>query len=188
MSATIPESMRLDDLLKATGYDCPVDLQGKTFDQATEGGGADLEDDKTVSITENGVVEITPSAGKDGMKKVTATVNVSGGGGGSATAYAWKVTYDEGGTQKTYYYYTTFAKAPADKDAWENEKILYVNLDTNLSFLGDIEVITGFHIAGADPSDADYQKDSDTQFTVIWGVDDTSVFTRDDTKDFTLWG
>lgn len=38
MSATIPESMRLDDLLKATGYDCPVDLQGKTFDQATEGG------------------------------------------------------------------------------------------------------------------------------------------------------
>ena len=84
MSATIPESMRLDDLLKATGYDCPVDLQGKTFDQATEGGGsADLEDNKTVSITENGVVEITPSAGKDGMKKVTATVNVSGEGGDS---------------------------------------------------------------------------------------------------------
>lgn len=89
MSATIPESMRLDDLLKATGYDCPVDLQGKTFDQATEGGGgADLEDNKTVSITENGVVEITPSAGKDGMKKVTATVNVSGGGS-DTTYYAW---------------------------------------------------------------------------------------------------
>lgn len=79
MSATIPESMRLDDLLKATGYDCPQSLQGKTFDQATEGGGAELEDNKTVSITENGVVEITPSEGKDGMKKVTATVNVSGG-------------------------------------------------------------------------------------------------------------
>ena len=42
MSATIPESMRLDDLLKATGYNCPVDLQGKTFDQATEGGGGDV--------------------------------------------------------------------------------------------------------------------------------------------------
>lgn len=40
MSATIPESMRLDDLLKATGYDCPAELQGKTFDQATEGGGS----------------------------------------------------------------------------------------------------------------------------------------------------
>lgn len=87
MSATIPESMRLDDLLKATGYDCPQSLQGKTFDQATEGG-AELEDNKTVSITENGVVEITPSEGKDGMKKVTATVNVSGGGS-DTTYYAW---------------------------------------------------------------------------------------------------
>lgn len=44
------------------------------------GGGADLEDNKQVSITENGTVEITPSTGKDGMKKVTANVNVSGGG------------------------------------------------------------------------------------------------------------
>ena len=40
------------------------------------GGGADLEDNKEISITENGTVEITPTSGKDGMKKVTATVNV----------------------------------------------------------------------------------------------------------------
>lgn len=46
-----------------------------------------LEDNKEVSITSNGEVEITPSTGKDGMKKVTATVNVSGGG--SNTLYAW---------------------------------------------------------------------------------------------------
>lgn len=46
-----------------------------------------LEDNKEVSITENGEIEITPSTGKDGMKKVTATVNVSGGG--SNTLYAW---------------------------------------------------------------------------------------------------
>ena len=46
------------------------------------GGGADLEDNKKISITENGTVEITPTEGKDGMKKVTATVNVSSGGGG----------------------------------------------------------------------------------------------------------
>lgn len=51
------------------------------------GGGADLEDNKEVSITENGTVEITPSAGKDGMKKVTATVNVSGGGGATKLYY-----------------------------------------------------------------------------------------------------
>ena len=78
MSATIPENMQLDDLLKATGYDCPEALQGKTFNQATEGGGggAVLENNKEVTITENGTTIITPSAGKDGMKKVTATVNV----------------------------------------------------------------------------------------------------------------
>lgn len=82
MSANIPENMRLDDLLKATGYNCPEELQGKTFDEAVSGGGgASLEDDKEVEVTENGTVEITPSEGYDGMKKVTATVNVSGGGG-----------------------------------------------------------------------------------------------------------
>ena len=78
MSARIPDTMLLSDLLKATGYDCPEALQGKTFEQATEGGGggAVLEDNKEVTITENGTTIITPSVGKDGMKKVTATVNV----------------------------------------------------------------------------------------------------------------
>lgn len=32
--------------------------------------------EKTATITENGTTEITPSAGKDGISKVTATVNV----------------------------------------------------------------------------------------------------------------
>ena len=40
------------------------------------GGGADLEDNHKIKITENGKIEITPTSGKDGMKKVTATVNV----------------------------------------------------------------------------------------------------------------
>lgn len=35
-----------------------------------------VEQEKTVTITENGTVEITPSTGKDSMKKVSATVNV----------------------------------------------------------------------------------------------------------------
>ena len=52
------------------------------------GGGADLENNKQVSITENGTVEIIPSAGKDGMKKVTATVNVTQAG--EVTLYAWQ--------------------------------------------------------------------------------------------------
>lgn len=77
MSAQIPSTMLLSDLLKPTGYNCPDDLQGKTFEEATSGGPeVILEDNKTATITENGTVEITPSTGKDGMKKVTATVNV----------------------------------------------------------------------------------------------------------------
>lgn len=40
------------------------------------GSGADLEDNKEVTITENGTTIVTPTAGKDGMKEVTATVNV----------------------------------------------------------------------------------------------------------------
>lgn len=31
MSARIPDSMLLSDLLKATGYDCPSELQGAYF-------------------------------------------------------------------------------------------------------------------------------------------------------------
>ena len=49
------------------------------------GGSANLEDNKEIEITKNGTVEIIPTAGKDGMKKVTANINVptSGGSGGS---------------------------------------------------------------------------------------------------------
>lgn len=81
MSAQIPSTMPLSDLLKSTGYDCPESLQGKTFTEATSGGGnISLEDNKEVSILANGIIEITPTDGKDGMKKVTANVNVGGSG------------------------------------------------------------------------------------------------------------
>ena len=39
MSATIPNNKQLDDLLKSTGFDCPENLKGKTFSEATSGGG-----------------------------------------------------------------------------------------------------------------------------------------------------
>ena len=78
MSATIPENMLLSYLLKSTGYDCPDSLKDKTFDESTSGSSeVVLENNKEVTITENGTVEITPSGGKDAMKKVTATVNVA---------------------------------------------------------------------------------------------------------------
>lgn len=79
MSATIPNRMLLSDLLKTTGYDCPDDLQGKTFNQAISGGGgeADLEANHASSVNVEEYtqpIEITPAEGKDGMEKVTLTL------------------------------------------------------------------------------------------------------------------
>lgn len=126
MSATIPETMLLSDLLKATGYDCPVSMQGKTFAQSTSGGSevptlvdltatenkvytpdegkaygkvtvnvptgeADIEANKAATIDVSSYtepVEITPTAGKDGMAKATVTLtNIPSGG--SITYRAW---------------------------------------------------------------------------------------------------
>lgn len=77
MSATIPNGMLLSDLLKATGYDCPETLQGKTFKQATAGAGIDLESNKAVSVnasTYAQAIEITPSDTYEAMEKVTLTL------------------------------------------------------------------------------------------------------------------
>ena len=73
MSAQIPSTMLLSDLLKSTGYDCPTDLLGKTFDEATTG---DSEvQTKSATITTNGSVEIKPDTGKL-LSKVTVTTAV----------------------------------------------------------------------------------------------------------------
>ena len=85
MSARIPDTALLSDLLKPTGYDCPERLQGKTFEESTTGeGNISIEANKEITISENGTVVVNPSEGKDVMEKVTVNVNVpsSGGGGG----------------------------------------------------------------------------------------------------------
>lgn len=89
MSARIPDTALLSDLLKPTGYDCPERLQGKTFEESTTGGGnISLEANKEVTISVNGTTVINPSVGKDAMEKVTVNVNVpSSGGGGGAFRY-----------------------------------------------------------------------------------------------------
>lgn len=46
MSAKIPNTMLLSDLLKATGYDCPDELVGKTVAEIVAG-----NTDETVSET-----------------------------------------------------------------------------------------------------------------------------------------
>ena len=77
MSAKIPNSMLLSDLLKATGYDCPDNLQGKTFKQATAGAGIDLEANKAVTLNAGEytqAIEIEPSDTYEAMEKVTLTL------------------------------------------------------------------------------------------------------------------
>ena len=78
MSATIPETMLLSDLLKSTGYDCPEAAVGKTVSEIVSGGGdVELEDNKaaTISVANyTAPVEVIPTSGKDGMKKATITL------------------------------------------------------------------------------------------------------------------
>ena len=59
--------------------DCDHDVKAIAITEGEVPSGADLENNHEVTIIENGEIEITPATGKDGMKKVTATVNVSGG-------------------------------------------------------------------------------------------------------------
>lgn len=78
MSAEIPSSMPLSDLLKPTGYNCPSELQGKTFDEATSGSDTKISTntDKTIDVsayTEPVVVE--PAEGYDATKKATITLD-----------------------------------------------------------------------------------------------------------------
>lgn len=39
MSAIISSDVQMKEILKATGFDCPTELEGKTFNEATSGGG-----------------------------------------------------------------------------------------------------------------------------------------------------
>lgn len=92
MSATIPDTKLVSELLKPTGYICPENLEGKTFEEATSGGGdVELEDNKSAAINVTAYtapVVVNPTEGKDAMKKVTVTLtNIPVPG---ATLRAWK--------------------------------------------------------------------------------------------------
>lgn len=64
MSATIGSNVQMKEILKATGYDCPEGMLGKTFSEATSGsgGGGSGITVEPITITQNGTT--TAPSGK----------------------------------------------------------------------------------------------------------------------------
>lgn len=76
--------------------DCDHDVKDISITEGEVPSGADLENNKAATIdasTYTSPVEVTPSEGKDGMKKVTVTLsNIPSGG--VSTLYCWGNGYD----------------------------------------------------------------------------------------------
>ena len=62
MSAIIGNNVQMKEILKATGYDCPAGLEGKTFNEAVSGGGGSGITVEPITITQNGTT--TAPSGK----------------------------------------------------------------------------------------------------------------------------
>jgi len=143
-------------------------------DIKTNGVVAELETNKEVSIDVSQYstpVEITPSSGKDGMKKTTVTLtNISSGGGGSTTYYCWDNSLDSN------YMYLPFSVAP--NEAPSNETTVIEPFPAG----GKYYIKKGTLAA---PEGAVYTKISDNEFKYQIG-NTLSIFTRDSTKDFTF--
>lgn len=176
-------------------------------DIKTNGVVAELEANKEVSIDVSNYsepVEITPSSGKDGMKKATVTLsNIPSGGitveplsvtangtytapagkayspvtvnvpssGGSATAYGWNVVSSESSSL----YYLSVDIAPADMTKARNMKRFSVMSQDQIT------------VSSLPPLDT-YTRISDTEFEFYMEGGSVVTYTRDPTKDFTLWG
>ena len=73
--------------------DCDYDVKEVAIKAGEIPSGADLEDNKTATIdvsTYTEPVEVTPTAGKDGMKKATVTLSNIPSGGGALVYRAYK--------------------------------------------------------------------------------------------------
>ena len=77
MSAIISNDVQMKEILKATGFDCPEGMLGKTFEQATSGsggGGATITKElnaKEIRTSVESRQAITPPEGYDGFSEIT---------------------------------------------------------------------------------------------------------------------
>ena len=103
------------------------------------------------------------------------TVDENPGGGGGGTAYAWQVV-DSRYPEQTDYSYLSANVSPADKDEALTTKSIFGDL-----YAGNVNIDNLIHI---------YTRTSDTEFAItvtVGGTTITKTFTRNSTKDFTLW-
>lgn len=165
MSAQIPETKTLKDLLKPTGFDCPEELQDKTFAEATSGGGGGSSEItiEPITITQNGTTT-APS----GKAYSPITVNVPASGSGSVTLYAW---YSE---EDRTYVHMNIEVSPKDLADANNTKML--EYDTTERAL----VVKSFQGSA-------YTRVSDTEFNIT-RTDGVATFERDSGQDLVLWG
>jgi hypothetical protein len=160
--------------------DCDYDVKKVTIKAGEIPSGADLENNKTATIdvsTYTEPVEITPTAGKDGMAKATVTLsNIPSGGG--ATGYGWSDN-----VQNRYWWFS-FGASPTNKTAFENSKKLdFIATGSKVENVF-VNSCADFFGVGASYTLTEV---SYFQFIVTYEGQDIT-FTRDPTKDFTLWG
>ena len=164
MSAQIPETKTLKDLLKPTGFDCPEELQDKTFAEATSGGGGGSGITiEPITITQNGTTT-APS----GKAYSPITVNVPASGSGSVTLYAW---YSE--ADRTYVH-MNIAVSPKDSADVNNVKMLDYSTTERANVVKSLNGST-------------YTRVSDTEFNIT-RTDGVATFERDSGQDLVLWG
>lgn len=155
--------------------DCDYDVKEVAIKAGEIPSGADLENNKTATIdvsTYTEPVEITPTAGKDGMKKATVTLsNIPSGGG--ATAYFWSATT---GSRS---FYSDTDKAPDSNEAYRNMYALIINDDSDYGL--DIIKREDFSIEELG------EKISDNSFTTSVRGTLYETYTRDSSKDLVFW-
>lgn len=168
MAKFFDTNYNITKIVTSNGDITELELNGKEVELSSD---IALEDNKTATIdvsTYSSPVEITPTAGKDAMKKATVTLsNIPVGGN---TAYSWSVS-------ESVTVYLSVDEAPT---AFTGIKALSIT-STEIQVT---DFVDGY------PEGSTITKDSDTQFTVTYEENDetkTDVYVRDDTLDFTLW-
>jgi hypothetical protein len=160
--------------------DCDADVKKIAIKAGEIPSGADLENNKTATIDVSAYtepVDVTPTEGKDGMKKATVTLtNIPSGG--SITVYAWTRTGDILVSDDIIF--TNYDKSPSDKTTLLSEKQLKFAINNGV--VEDISIVSPV----LPPIDFDYTRVSDTEFELDFGGNVITI-QRNPLKDFTLW-